>query len=216
MDSSATQSPQSLPRLRLGEKFDYDVRDKRHFNSAKDLFCASPRLSLAQVFYEAAAYLHPDTIVDFLRHKEGNVIWIAPVPEQRDPQLIYTHYPEFQSVRVNGIYAGEQRNTGIGSAFLLSQLPFWQKLGVKHVSAATFSSAVGFFRRMGFQDVLRSPEHEGYISKPPHTLLVRLNFDDAAQNAQFRGNLEACLRKQERLPRKDRLLSPDIAGAIAP
>lgn len=163
------------------------------------VFSKAPHLSFRQVFNKAAAHLPQDSLIRFTNFDEGHKgIWITPFAGQHEPLFSYNHYPEFNSVKIRRIHAGETtRQSGLGAAMIASQLPLWDALDVREVAVLTHDTAKGFYERLGFKQVDSLPEEPVSIM-----INMRLDLKQPEQAACFFETLEKGLVKQQALPKK--------------
>lgn len=154
-------------------------------------FSAAPRLTVRQAFYEAAERMPAGASIVFHRTCKTVAVDLYPfaTPEQaladtgpEPSHLSYTFYPAHQSVLIGRIKAERQRS-GIGSAMIASQYPFWQKMGVRMLSVSTHAMGEGFYHKLGFRDVARLPEKPR--EDPRYSTFLRLDLCDSAQKSTF-------------------------------
>lgn len=157
----------------------------------RNLYSASPRLTIRQAFTQAAKNLPDTSSILYWGHQETITLDLYPycTPERannmQEPEpthLAYRFLPAMQSIVIGRIYSHDRR-AGIGSAMIASQMPFWQHLGIKAIALTAHDASEGFYRKLGFERVARLaelPHSDGSFST-----LMRLDLENPSQKTIF-------------------------------
>ena len=154
-------------------------------------FSEEPLLTIRQAFHEAAALMPTGSTVIF--HKRDDAIAVDTYPFATGAQalaetahepthLSYKFYPAYKSVLIARMKVENQRS-GIGSAMIAAQYPFWQKMGAEIISVSTHEIGEGFYRKLGFLDVPHLPEKP--LEDPRYSIFLRLDLTDPLQKSTF-------------------------------
>ncbi len=158
-------------------------------------FSDTPRLTIRQAFAEAGKFMPADSTIIF--HKRDDAIAVDIYPFSSAPQVLadtsdgtgqepthlsYKFCPAHKSVLIGRMKA-ENQKSGIGSAMIAAQYPFWQKMGVEMISVSTHEMGDGFYRKLGFLDVTHLPEKPQ--EDPRYSILLRLDLTKPAQKEIF-------------------------------
>lgn len=155
----------------------------------QSLFHDHPRLTLRQAFARIARTLPDQATVSFYKNEDGIAACIHPHAGQDEPKLSYQFHPAHNSVVIRRIHAGPQRRSGLGSAMIAAQLPFWLEQGTQHIRLLAHHLSEGFYLKLGFERTLMIPEY----SWPRQSLSVPMQLD--LQNQEQRDRLAQALAK---------------------
>lgn len=122
-------------------------------------FHDSPRLSLQQTFARIAQTLPDQAAVTFYQNEYGVAACIHPYAGQDEPKLSYQFHPDYQSVIIRRIHAGDKARKGLGTAMIASQLPLWRALGAAQIGVLAHGGSAGFYEKLGFAPVHMLPEY---------------------------------------------------------
>lgn len=165
--------------------------------SPRSLFSKTPRLTLRQALNSITKTL-PDSATVLFSPYQGSVtpdIFPFCGPEDavnRDiaepSHLCYQFFPAFHSLLIHRIKISEEKRSGLGTALIASQYPFWQQMGVTALAVKAHGLSEGFYQRLGFARAAALPEcpgHDGTI-----LTLMRLDLTDPGQKAAFHQALD--------------------------
>lgn len=155
--------------------------------SDRALFSRLPYLTIRQAFADISKSLPSSASVTFCRHSRNAplVVRIQPIAEKEEPRLSYQFFPEHHSVLIRRIHSGPVKRSGLGTAMIASQYPFWARMDVTSVAVPAHGISEGFYRKLGFETVPSLQEYPDWIFIP-----MVLNLRDSAQKEVFEHALQ--------------------------
>lgn len=163
----------------------------------RSLFSKTPRLNLRQAFAAITQSLPDNSAVVFVPYKGSITPDIFPFCGPADAvnrdiaepsHLCYQFFPALNSLIIHRIKISEEKQSGLGTALIASQYPFWEKMGVTAIAVKAHGLSEGFYRKLGFERVAAMPEcpgHDGTI-----LTLMRLDLTNPAQKDIFQQALD--------------------------